>query len=150
MWTLKNSKPTWTVRTNRESDINWGVQPSGPVRHDGGAVRVTDVPGAASTGIAFTSAEETGRQLGQRSDFLRAADTVLKFGKYRGQTLHAIAQTESGLLYLEWLLQQQLGKSENPVTLLQRMLKAYLSDARVVPVLIKAMHRKTVGRRQGQ
>jgi hypothetical protein len=54
--------------------------------------------------------------------FTEASAFVLQFGKYAGDTLSQIGQTESGLRYLDWLIGRQWLK--DPA---KTMIKTYLA-----------------------
>ena len=48
----------------------------------------------------------------------------MPFGKYKGRTLDNIAQTDDGLLYLDWLSGQEIFENKA----LEEALKDYLSN----------------------
>lgn len=57
-------------------------------------------------------------------DFAQSAQTIMPFGKFKGQTIDHIAEDDDGLSYLEWRRDQRIGKS----TELDVALNVYLSD----------------------
>ena len=67
-------------------------------------------------------------------DFRTAASFTLYFGKYTGKTLDQIAESDEGLLYLDWLLAEGwLG--EVP----KMHVKAYLGDLAIAKDLTRAV-----------
>ena len=60
--------------------------------------------------------------------FDQAKNTVIKFGKYNGKSIIEISETNEGLLYLDWLVEQTWVRSP-----LDDALKTYLND----PVVAK-------------
>ena len=61
-------------------------------------------------------------------DFRSAAAFVMPFGQYKGKTLDEIAQTDKGLLYLDWLLGERDKKENDEPKMVDHALVAYLSD----------------------
>ena len=55
--------------------------------------------------------------------FKQASNFMMPLGKYRGQKLDEIAQTDEGLKYLDWLIGQDWVQAP-----LKTALEAYLSD----------------------
>ena len=64
--------------------------------------------------------------------FRQAADTVIPFGKYRGSTIDAVAETDDGLLYLDWLYGERGTRQGSP---LDEALKVYLEDPTIAKEL---------------
>lgn len=62
--------------------------------------------------------------------FADAAIVVVPFGKYRGKKIDKIAESDEGLLYLDWLLDQDLRTEP-----LRTALAVYLSDETVAKQL---------------
>ncbi len=63
-------------------------------------------------------------------EFRAAAEFKLSFGKYKGKTLDRIAETDEGLLYLDWLLGErdnERGDSRSK-DVVSDALYSYLSD----------------------
>lgn len=54
--------------------------------------------------------------------FAKSRDYEMPFGKHRGKTLDKIAETDEGLLYLDWLSGEVAGGTTKDA------LTAYLSD----------------------
>ena len=63
--------------------------------------------------------------------FKNAAAFIMPFGKHRGKTLDAIASTDDGLQYLDWLRGERESKGQPPfvkASALNEALAAYLDD----------------------
>lgn len=61
-----------------------------------------------------------------------ASEFVLPFGKHKGRTLDQVAETDKGLLYLDWL-----NGLENTSGDLKLALETYLAD----PAIARELHR---------
>lgn len=59
-------------------------------------------------------------------------DVRLPFGKHKGKTLDAIAETDDGLKYLDWLVGQDWLKGD-----LRNCVEAYLADETIKTELKK-------------
>ena len=69
-----------------------------------------------------TGSRREGGKVVAKPMFKEAAAFVLSFGKYRGVTLDAIAVTDDGLKYLDWLRGERGGSKRDAA------LAAYLDD----------------------
>ena len=58
--------------------------------------------------------------------FREAADYVMPFGKYKGQTLAKIAAFPKGLLYLDWLCGER--EKQDKATVLDMAITTYLGN----------------------
>lgn len=58
--------------------------------------------------------------------FKDASNFVMPFGKFKGRTLDAIASTDSGLKYLDWLRGERA--YDNSCKPIDHALDAYMSD----------------------
>ena len=76
--------------------------------------------------------------------FKEAAAFVLSFGKYRGVTLDAIAVTDDGLKYLDWLRGERAGHC-NAKRDVDAALAAYLDDPAIKRELARACGSKGRG-----
>jgi uncharacterized protein (DUF3820 family) len=63
----------------------------------------------------------------------RAANHRLHFGKYRGQTIDNIAETDEGLLYLDWLIGQSWVHEMTRIAL-----EVYLTQSSIVREIDRA------------
>lgn len=73
--------------------------------------------------------------------FRAAANKKLPFGKYIGQTLDQVAETEEGLRYLDWARGEWTNKPD-----LVRALNTYLSDPAIEKELFNARHEEALDR----
>jgi len=69
-------------------------------------------------------------------NFKAAADFVLPFGKYKGKTLDTVAESNEGLLYMDWLRGERDGR-QDPLDL---MLAIYLDDPTIARALTDLAH----------
>lgn len=70
-------------------------------------------------------------------EWKEAATHPMPFGKYRGVKLDKIAETDEGLLYLDWLVGQPWVKGR-----LRLALGAYLADASIKTDLQAVLDRR--------
>lgn len=61
-----------------------------------------------------------------------ASEFILPFGKHKGKTVDKVAETDEGLLYLDWLNGQDFVKGD-----LKTALETYLSDSSIAADLAK-------------
>lgn len=73
--------------------------------------------------------------MAQSMTFDQAKDFKMPFGKHKGKTFDAIAHEDRGLLYLDWLRGQRVGKNWPE----DSALAAYLGDPTIKAELEKAM-----------
>jgi hypothetical protein len=73
----------------------------------------------------------------KRDPFHRASACDLRFGKYKGQTLEQIGDTEDGLIYLDWLIGVEW---LNQYT--RDMIGIYLNHSSVAPRVNQAIAEK--------
>ena len=69
-------------------------------------------------------------------DFKTAAATRMPFGKYQGETLDAIARSDDGLRYLDWLRGMTWVKAN-----LAGALAAYLEDPAIAEDVTRVVKR---------
>ena len=69
--------------------------------------------------------------------FEDAKKYIMRFGKYKDQALDEIAQTDEGLLYLDWLLGQSWVRSGT-----REALETYLGDEAITKEVQAAMQRR--------
>lgn len=74
-------------------------------------------------------------------EFKVAQNFVLKFGKYRDQPLDVAAETDEGLIYLDWLRGQDFVREP-----LKTHLEHYLSD----PTIMKELESANAKRRSSR
>jgi hypothetical protein len=73
-------------------------------------------------------------------NFRQAADTIIPFGKYTGRTLDKIAETDDGLLYLDWLRGER--EKAPRMDAVQEALPAYLNDSTIAAEVEKALAKR--------
>lgn len=69
--------------------------------------------------------------------FDEAKTTVVPFGKFAGQAIDQIAETDAGLLWLDWLRGQPVRKSS-----LREALVVYLDDRGIAADLARLVGRR--------
>jgi hypothetical protein len=70
-------------------------------------------------------------------DYRTASQYEVPFGKYKDRTLDDIAQTDAGLLYLDWLRGELDKKCNRTDETLRDALRAYLDDTTITNELRK-------------
>lgn len=70
-------------------------------------------------------------------DFHTAKHTVIPFGKYKGSTIFAAAQTDAGLLWLDWAL--SLDDLREPF---KTALHVYMGDATISREVDDTIHKR--------
>jgi hypothetical protein len=72
--------------------------------------------------------------------FRAAADTVMPFGLRKGKTIDQIAETDDGLLFLDWMRGELDGDPPHPESLrggLHESLRVYLDDSTIAADLAR-------------
>lgn len=72
--------------------------------------------------------------------FRAAAATVMPFGIHKGKTIDKIAETDEGLLHLDWLRGELDGDPPHPESLrggLHESLRVYLDDSTIAADLAR-------------
>jgi len=69
--------------------------------------------------------------------FARAGTFVMPFGKYRGKSIDRIARTDDGLLYLDWLIGEQI-----PTGYAKWAIETYLADPTIKEELEKIVENR--------
>jgi hypothetical protein len=76
-------------------------------------------------------------QAGAGMPFAEARSTVMSFGRFKGQILDKIAETDDGLQYLDWVR----GNSQNVSPSLNEALSVYLDDPTIANDLNKLIRK---------
>ncbi len=124
-----------------EQSGNWPgysiPSPNPKPRKDGSRPVRPNAPPVA-TGIALTDEERNAAALGfaGKSEWVRAGECFIPFGKHKGRTIHAVAQRSDGLGYLNWLHQQQQKRPAVNPSRFDKALAAYMQDQRVKDALL--------------